>query len=217
MRRLAPKIVIWLMLAVIAWVIVAALRHKATASSSVLPHTSTTDFADPLRSYREPFRAYRELSRTIGSDPKVHSNHPKASNRPVAPVSESVKLERDDDELVRLTWEALVATPIANNGRPAFPVALKQVDGERVRLVGYMTPLDDYGLVDVFLLVASPVSCFYCQSPGPTGIVAVSLSGPAARMSLEPVEVEGTLRLNADDPEDFLFAIESAVHRVDPR
>jgi hypothetical protein len=135
--RHAPKIVTWLMLAVLAWVVVAALRHKATANSESPPPASTTSYADPLRSYREPYRVYREISQSAGIDPKDHANHPKTSSKPVASIGELANLERDGDGWIRLTWEALSSTPVGNDGRPTFPAALQHVLGERRRTIGH--------------------------------------------------------------------------------
>lgn len=232
MKRLA-KIATVLMLAVLAWAIVAAALHRepSRADAERSSPSSPSEFQDPLARYREPFRVFRELSQSptatsrgtagwlaqasTNGNPLDHAQHPKASPVPsIQHHATSAELDRDADGALLLTWEALAATHVRTDGRADFPGALSAADGRKVRLVGYMTPLDDHGVMDVFLLLGSPVTCFYCQSPGPTGIVAVSVDGPGIRMVHQPVVTEGVLRLNRSDPEDFLFAIESATCRI---
>jgi hypothetical protein len=100
------------------------------------------------------------------------------------------------------------------DGKPIFSEPLAGLNGGAVRLVGYMTPLDDYGLVDVFLLVPHPVGCFFCQSPPPSGIVLVETGERRVRLQVDPVEVTGRFHLNRDDPNDFLYRCEAG--RIEP-
>jgi hypothetical protein len=62
-----------------------------------------------------------------------------------------------------------------------------------------------------FMLIEYPVGCWFCETPEPAGIVFVELAGgkpiPVRRGR---VKVEGTLKLNASDPEEFLYTLTGA-------
>jgi hypothetical protein len=110
-----------------------------------------------------------------------------------------------------LNWDLLASTRFDDRSMPHFTPKLAGIDGKSVTLTGYMAPLDDVGAIRNFMLLEIPVGCFYCLVPDPAGIVLVELkTGSATNLRFEPVKVSGRLRLNADDPEDFLYILSDA-------
>lgn len=226
MSRSAGKALLALMALVLVWATASALvRPLGRPSTAPTPVESGREAppVDPLSRYESPYRLYRRLAQSPTAAPANagrmgldeasavgdHSRHPKPAS-PAAWAGESngadaEAFEPDANGVRRVAWSALAATQWGPDGKPTFSEALARVDGAAVRLVGYMTPLDDYGLVDVFLLVPYPVGCFFCQSPPPTGIVLVETGGRRVRLQYEPVEVTGKIYLNRDDPNDFLY------------
>jgi len=101
-----------------------------------------------------------------------------------------------------------------------FPEALQALEGERVRLVGFMAPWDS--LVDMgrCLIMPTYVGCNFCSPPSLTQVVFVEQL-PATRgrheFIEEPSEVSGTLRLSHPESiseghaQGFLFVLEDAV------
>ena len=72
-------------------------------------------------------------------------------------------------------------------------------------------PLSDEEEPSSFMIIEYPVGCWYCEMPEMTGIVLVELDGNrAARFTRGLVKVVGKLKLNAKDPENFLYTITSA-------
>jgi hypothetical protein len=74
-----------------------------------------------------------------------------------------------------------------------------------------MQPLGDAKEFNGFLLLEYPVGCWFCETPEPTGLVSVELEAGkriSARRGL--VKITGTLILNRDNPEDFLFRMKDA-------
>jgi hypothetical protein len=62
-----------------------------------------------------------------------------------------------------------------------------------------------------FMLLENPLGCYFCTAPEPTGIVLIEMkAGTREPFNLEPVRYQGTLRLNASDPNDFIFVITDA-------
>ena len=109
-----------------------------------------------------------------------------------------------------LDWDWLTC-PLTDRFLPLPFVGLKALDGKPVTLVGYMSPLDEIGRMNSFMLLEFPLGCYFCTAPEPNGIVFVELTrGSTIEMQLEPVKLTGVFRINATDPDDFLFRIEGA-------
>jgi hypothetical protein len=110
-----------------------------------------------------------------------------------------------------LPWWLLVETTMDRNFRPNFAKRLRELDGKRVFLIGYMQPLGDELETGAFLLIEYPIGCWFCEVPEPTGIVLVELpGGKSTALTRKEIKIDGTLVLNAKDPEQFLFTIRDA-------
>ena len=108
-------------------------------------------------------------------------------------------------------WPVVTETSVGRGFKPAFAKHLRNLDGKRVALTGYMRPVGDDPEVTGFLLLEYPVGCWFCETPEPTAIVYVSLAaGKAVGVKRDLVKIAGTLKLNATDPEDFLYTISDA-------
>jgi hypothetical protein len=110
-----------------------------------------------------------------------------------------------------IPWSVVSDTVIDRDYRPTFGAYLKELDGKRVELTGYMQPLGEELEVAAFLLIEYPVGCWYCEMPGLTNIVLVEQPpGKTRHLTRGAVRVTGQLRLNATDPENFLYTIRDA-------
>jgi hypothetical protein len=110
-----------------------------------------------------------------------------------------------------LPWLVLSETTIDKPFRPRFVRYLDDLAGKRVTMSGFMQPLSMDGEVAGFLLIEYPIGCWFCESPEPVGMMFVTLpEGKVTAIRRGPVKVEGVLKLNRDDPEDFLYTIENA-------
>jgi hypothetical protein len=88
---------------------------------------------------------------------------------------------------------------------------LKKLDGKTVSLSGFMQPIGDRFEVSEFFLIEYPVGCWFCETPPPTGLMFIELpAGKSLTIKRGMVKVEGKLKLNATDPEDFLFSLKDA-------
>lgn len=94
--------------------------------------------------------------------------------------------------------------------RPTFGEAVTALDGETIQLRGYVIPTEGYKSHREFVFSAYPYSmCFFCGGAGPETVVEVFAREPV-EYSAEAIELEGTLRLNADDPNALMYRIEDA-------
>ncbi len=81
---------------------------------------------------------------------------------------------------------------------PAYPTGVvEELDGERVKLPGFLVPLEliDNGTVAEFLLVPSFGACVHYPAPPPNQIVYVKMEKPIVIQSMwDPVWVSGEIR-----------------------
>ena len=110
-----------------------------------------------------------------------------------------------------LPWGLIAETTLDAKAKPAFPAHLEKLDGKAVVLYGFIQQLGDAKEFGGFLLLEYPVGCWFCETPEPTGLMSVELAkGLRTTAKRGLAKITGTLVLNRDNPEDFLFRIEGA-------
>jgi uncharacterized protein len=79
------------------------------------------------------------------------------------------------------------------------PAKLTDFDGQRVRIPGFMVPLEDNQKnVTEFLLVPSPQACIHVPPPPPNQMVLIEMPESAnAEVAYGPIWVYGKLRLHS--------------------
>jgi hypothetical protein len=108
-----------------------------------------------------------------------------------------------------LPWQLLSAiTTKADKNRllPIFPAAVQALDQQKVKVQGFMMPLEPGDKQRHFLLSAVPTTCSFCVPAGPEGLIEVRTKQPV-RYSLEPVMVEGVLTVLSDDPYGMFYRV----------
>lgn len=81
-----------------------------------------------------------------------------------------------------------------------IPEAVRQLDGKRVRVQGFMLPLanDQAGKVTLFLIMRSTMACCYGADPRPNEWIVADASRAPQRIQMDtPAEFAGTLRVGA--------------------
>ncbi|MEN9362006.1 MAG: hypothetical protein RL095_3541 [Verrucomicrobiota bacterium] len=105
---------------------------------------------------------------------------------------------------VKINWKQLsgwelpvsLATDILEEEIPAvnaaMPASLKDLDGKRVRIAGFMMPCSNQeDLVDMFLLVPDQMACCSGRSPASHEVIAIRPSPPVPYIKDVPCEVVG--------------------------
>ncbi len=172
-------------------------------------------------------RKHRQLTRTAADElasnkvsvdtaKSAHEGHAGSvrmrSSRPLVSKLDSSALPAIRGDAVNaLPWSVLSETALDRKFEPTFAAYLRELNNKPISLNGYMQPLGSELEMGTFLLIEYPVGCWYCEMPEITGIVLVELpEGKSARYTRGPVQIEGTLKLNSSDPENFLYAISKA-------
>jgi hypothetical protein len=92
---------------------------------------------------------------------------------------------------------------------PAFSASLTKLAGQRIKVAGFMLPLETAAKQAHFLLSASPPSCFFHAVPGSTTVIEVH-SSEAVASTADPMVVDGVLELVRDDPTGILYRLNDA-------
>lgn len=91
----------------------------------------------------------------------------------------------------------------------SFSEELERLDGQPVKLIGFVYPLEAGETHDYFLLSAFPPSCPFCLPGGATDLVEVRAAEPVP-YSIEPVTLSGRLVLLHGDAGGLLYRLEDA-------
>jgi len=96
-------------------------------------------------------------------------------------------------------WRLLAGLDYENG---TISAGLREVDGTRVRVPGYMVPLDDSAIgVSEFILVPYYGACIHTPPPPPNQMIFVRMNG-AKKVDVnlwEPIWIEGELRVTETD------------------
>lgn len=94
--------------------------------------------------------------------------------------------------------------------KPVFSEDIKKLDGEEVTVRGFIIPTEGYKSHTEFIFSAFPYSmCFFCGGAGPETVMEVVAKKPV-KFTAEAITLKGTLRLNADDINRLMYALEDA-------
>ncbi len=108
-------------------------------------------------------------------------------------------------------WDVFAETTVESPFRPRFAPFLTALDGKEVTLAGFMQPLQEDAPTTSFLFIEFPVGCWFCEMPGTANIVQVELGGGQTTTFRRGLQrVTGQLRLNREDPEQFLYSVRTA-------
>lgn len=192
-----------------------ANAHGDIRTAAAILDGCVTEFAMSASDLRGRRRIYRLAADELAKNPG-HERHKgtffSKSPRPlVRRFDVSTLPPVRDDRPNPLPWGLLGDTTLGATAVPAFPQHLGSLDGKQVVLTGFMQPLGDAAEFAGFMLIEFPVGCWFCETPGPTSVVSIELE-PRTRATQKRglVKVAGTLELNRDNPEDFLFRVTGA-------
>jgi tetratricopeptide (TPR) repeat protein len=196
--------------------------HGDVKTAAAIMDGCVTEFglhAPELRQHRQAARAAADdLAKYAddGTGRTAHEGHAgllkPRSKRPLLTRLENTPLPPiRADGLNTLPWTVLAETTVDRKFKPTFDRYLQDLNGKQVALSGFMQPLGEDLEVSSFMLIEYPVGCWYCEMPEVTGIVLVELpAGKTVGYTRGLVKVQGTLNLNATDPENFLYTISKA-------
>jgi hypothetical protein len=94
--------------------------------------------------------------------------------------------------------------------RPMFSKYLKSFHGKKIKLKGYIIPLEETGGHGKFMLSSLPFNvCYFCGAAGPETVVEIETSQKIKFMTKQII-IEGILSLNELDPDHHIYILKSA-------
>jgi hypothetical protein len=90
-----------------------------------------------------------------------------------------------------------------------FAKELQKLQGKKVKVAGFMLPLQQAEKHTRFLLAAVPPSCPFCLPGGPNSTIEVLCKTPV-KFSQDALVVNGTLNLLRDDASGFYYRLTEA-------
>jgi hypothetical protein len=117
-----------------------------------------------------------------------------------------------------VSWKTLAQVePVKQGPRmvPQFSKELLALDGQSVRVQGFILPMDMGDKQKHFLISAVPPHCPFCLPAGPDAIVEVFARQPIT-YGFEPVIIYGKMAVLKDDPGGLLYRLTDA-ESVDTR
>ena len=94
------------------------------------------------------------------------------------PRTDTSAFKGSSTELGEITWDMLAEFDHASGKGPK---ELLDLDGKRVRVPGFIVPLNDFmGVLNEFLLVPNAQACIHVPPPPPNLIIHVKLKKPIA-------------------------------------
>lgn len=134
----------------------------------------------------------------------------------VEPASMAAALERADGTAVEIDWRMLAKL---NYRTGEIPEELKKLDGQLVRIPGFVVPLEDYvESASEFLLVPYYGACVHVPPPPPNQMVYVEMQNrrKASFGWWEPIWLEGTLSISTVESPYGVVGFQLEGQKVEP-
>jgi uncharacterized protein len=138
------------------------------------------------------------LSSPIGKGPGYHS--------PLSPFKPLQELEGV------VPWRVLASVttrPVKGRLEPVFPDPVKALNATRVKVQGFMMPLDAGMKQRRFLLSSVPTTCQFCVPAGPEGLIEVRSKVPV-KYGIEAFVMQGTLHVLQHDDMGLYYRLTEA-------
>lgn len=88
---------------------------------------------------------------------------------------------------------------------PEFPEALKEMNGQTIKIKGYMFPLDESEDQSLFLFGPFPLSCPFQYHVRPSLTIEAHADKQPIKFNYDPIIITGTLKLIDQDEENSTF------------
>jgi len=93
---------------------------------------------------------------------------------------------------------------------PVFSKYLKNWNGKKIKIKGYLIPLSEMGGRHEYMLSSLPFNqCYFCGGAGPETVVEVQ-TNEKIKFVTRQISIEGVLVLNDTDPDHHMYILKDA-------
>jgi hypothetical protein len=110
-----------------------------------------------------------------------------------------------------LTFSELMNWDFSADNHAEPPGVVKELDGQKVRLVGFMYPLQEGKELQFFCLLRSTQTCCYGPRPQYNQYVFVEMEKPTEFHRLDPVSCVGKFHVEPNPDEGYIYRMEGQV------
>jgi hypothetical protein len=107
-----------------------------------------------------------------------------------------------------VSWQTLAKVTLKHD-KPYFDKKIEELNGQKVKVQGFMLPLEQTETQKHFLLSVNPPTCFFCLPAGAEGLVEV-YTNQAIEFSYDPVIVSGILKILTNDDMGLYYRMTNA-------
>ena len=124
-------------------------------------------------------------------------------------TQEPIRVEWADLESIEYQMRYFKSYDVDMN-TPVFDEKQKALDGKRIIITGFVIPLEEN--TELLSLSANPyASCFFCGNASPASVMSLYMKDSGKRYMVDDFKTfTGTLRLNYDNPDEFIYYLENA-------
>lgn len=114
----------------------------------------------------------------------------------------------DSHKDVPLTFRTLMTWKYDGESNPPPPDHIKRLNDRKVRLIGFMYPLQEGDSIRFFCLLRTTQTCCYGPRPQYNQYVLVEMEEPTRFRRLDPVSCTGRFKVEPTPEEGFIFRME---------
>lgn len=113
-------------------------------------------------------------------------------------------------QLEKVSFKTIESTDGFPMDVASFGEAVKSLEGKRIRLKGYIIPLEELRGQNYFIFSRYPFNlCYFCGAAGPETIIEVR-SQQTIPFTEDLIELEGRFETNATDPDHMMYLLHEA-------
>lgn len=120
----------------------------------------------------------------------------------------SIQIEEQTHHAGCLYFDTLESWAFSKSNPGVCPQSVRQADGKKVKITGFMYPLQEAANLKVFCLLRSTQTCCYGPRPQYNQYVFVEMREPAKFERLAPVVVEGKFVIDPRPDEGYIYRME---------
>ncbi|MEM4298293.1 MAG: DUF3299 domain-containing protein, partial [Nitrososphaerota archaeon] len=107
-----------------------------------------------------------------------------------------------------LTFSTLMTWQYEPKSNSSPPETIKRLDGHKVRVIGFMYPLQEGASIQYFCLLRTTQTCCYGPRPQYNQYIFVEMAKPTTFYRLDPVSCVGKFKVDPNPEEGFIYRME---------
>ncbi|MEW6262203.1 MAG: DUF3299 domain-containing protein [Thermodesulfobacteriota bacterium] len=166
-----------------------------------------------------PVRAFAQgepARKTEGNGVVIKKEEGPAGHETIGIEEKSIDTKKH--KLGLLTFSILSAWVFNPNAPSAPPPEIREWDGRKVQITGFMYPLQEGKEIRYFCLLRTTQTCCYGPRPQFNQYVFVEMNSPTLFRRLSPVTCAGLFKVDPEPEDGFIYRMEgTACENVKPR